>query len=268
MDPVNLAIQASLNHNWKEAINLNLRILKNRPLDTEALNRLAKAYLQSGLKTKSELMYKKVLKIDKYNTIAIKGLESVKSYRADRNTGTAPPPDFSSAFLEEPGTTKTVSLTRLGDNKILSRLQPGDEVFLVAREHCVSIVNRAQEYLGRLPDDLASRLRPFIKAGNIYQAWLKSVDFLSKSQDKQSLKIFIKEVRRVPKYRNIPSFPSTEKLNYAAFTPPELVYHDLDKPDISTPEEDNEVIPNPEKELENLENEDAVRAAIDSDSDN
>jgi tetratricopeptide (TPR) repeat protein len=241
-----LAIQASLSHNWKEAIKLNLQILKGNSQDTDALNRLGKAYLQSGFKTKAFSVYKKVLRIDKYNPIAVKNLQALKSFRVIRKKGYVPPrADFSTAFLEEPGTTKTVSLIRLGDSQIVSHLQPGDEVFLAAREHCVSAVTGNQEYIGRLPDDLASRLRGFLRAGNTYQAWIKSADSTSKPP---TAKIFIREVSRARKYRNTPSFPATEKLSYAAFTPPELVH--TEKPNISTPEEDYEQFTEAEEKLE------------------
>jgi tetratricopeptide (TPR) repeat protein len=238
MEQTNLAIQASLSCNWKEAVKLNLQILKTNPEDVDALNRLAKAYLQLGEKTKAETTYKKALKIDKFNTISTKGLESIKSFRGSM-TITSQPRILSTGFLEEPGTTKTISLTRLGDSKALIKLQPGDEVKLVAREHCVSVTTiDDHDYIGRLPDDLASKLRSFIKAGNTYQVWIKSVDILGKPQAKQLVKIFIKELHRAAKYRHTPSFPSTEKLTYAAFTPPELVH--TEKPNILTPEEDIE----------------------------
>lgn len=233
-DQTKLAIQASINRDWKEAIKLNLSLLRKNTQDIDALNRLGKAYLQSGFKTKAEAAYKKALRIDKYNPIAAKSLEAIKNFRVIRKAGqTVPAGDFSTAFLEEPGTTKTVSLIRLGDTQVISHLQPGDEIFIVAREHCVSAVTGNQDYIGRLPDDLASRLRPFIKSGNTYQAWVKSADLISKSPN---VRIFIREVSRSKKYRIIPSFPATEKLTYAAFTPPELIHSE--KPDISTPEED------------------------------
>jgi len=238
MELTNLAIQASLSCNWKEAIKLNLQILRSESNDIDALNRLAKAYLQVGEKTKAESAYKRTLKIDKFNTIATKGLDSIKNFHG-RPAITSQPRILSSAFLEEPGTTKTVSLTRLGDSKTLGKLQPGDEVKLVAREHCVSVTSLSDnDYLGRLPDDLASKLRSFLKAGNTYQVWIKSVDVIGKPQAKQAVKIFIKELHRSTKYRHTPSFPSTEKLTYAAFTPPELIHSE--KPDVSTPEEDIE----------------------------
>lgn len=239
MDLTNKAIEAALKRDWKEAVKLNLQILKSHPQDVDALNRLGKAYLQSGLKTKAELTYKKALKVDKFNPIAQKALDSIKTFKVDHiHNSPSTPLDFTSAFLEEPGTTKTISITRLGDIKVLSHLQPGDEVYLAAREHCVMVVNRQNEHIGRLPDDLASRMGIFLKAGNTYQVWIKSTEIHGGPSKQPGVKIFIRELTRANKFRHTPSFPATEKLSYAAFTPPELIH--TEKPDISTPEEDVE----------------------------
>jgi hypothetical protein len=237
MDLNQQAIQASLTRDWKLAIKLNQQILRLNPQDLDALNRLAKALLYSGLKTKAEATYKKVLRIDKYDSIALKGLENLKTYKVDRKKENQPTIDYASAFLEEPGTTKSVNLIRLGDANILVHLQPGDEVKLQAREHCISILNSGNEYLGRLPDDLTCRLRPLIKSGNLYQAWVKSLDIQRNNLANSTIKIFIREVSRSRKFSHTPSFPSTEKLTYAAFTPPELVH--TDRPRTSTPEEED-----------------------------
>jgi tetratricopeptide (TPR) repeat protein len=228
MDPVNIAIQAAQKRDWKLAIEQNLVFLKQNPKDIDALNRLGRAYLETGQKTKANEIYEKVLKLDKYNPIAKKSLELIKTMRVHRQTYT---PIITSApiFLEEPGITKNLTLTRLGDQKIISRLHAGDPVQLTPREHCVVITTMDNEYLGRLPDDMALRMRSYLKAGNKYEVWIRAIDLTS-------LKIFIKEISRSTKFRNTPSFPSTEKMTYAAFTPPNLIYDD--KPIVSTPEED------------------------------
>ena len=132
-------------------------------------------------------------------------------------------------FLEEPGVTKTIHPIRLGDTKVISRLHPGDTVLITVRQHNVVVVTDSNEYLARFPDDLASRLRTFIKAGNTYSAHISSID---------PLKIFVREISRAAKYRHTPSFPLTEKLTYAAFTPPELIHEE--KPDTSATEEQEE----------------------------
>lgn len=221
------AIQAALTRNWKEAISLNTKILKQNPKDTDALNRLGRAYFESGFKTKAELTYKKVLRIDKFNSIANKSLDLLHNSKITRGGTTKLVPSISQAmFLEEPGITRTVSLTRLGDPKIISSLHPGDPVLLHSRDHCVTVTTTKNLNLGRLPDDLASRLLVLIKNGNKYDAWIKSLD---------GVKIFIRETYRSTKNKNTPSFPITEKLTYAAFTPPELIH--TEKPDVSAHED-------------------------------
>lgn len=229
-DLVSWAIAAATEGNWRQAIKLNLQILKKHPHDTETLNRLGRAYLETGRKTAARQTYAHVLRLDKFNTIAAKNLQLLQASRVSRTT-TAPAAKTPPLFLEEPGVTKTVSLTRLGDPKTISRFHPGDQVQLAARPHSVVVVSTSGEYLGRLPDDLASRLRHLIKAGNTYVAWLRSVEA-------GGLRVFIRETARAAKYADLPSFPLTEKLTYAAFTPPELVHQE--KPDVSATEEQEE----------------------------
>jgi len=229
-DLVKQAVNAALSGDWKSAVKVNQSLLKQNPKDLEALNRLARAYFETGLKTKAEETYKKVLRIDKFNPIASKSLELLKTsriVRGPKKTGAYPPP----VFLEEPGLTKTVTLIRPGDPKVISRLHPGDPVMVVPRDHIVSVTSSDNAYLGRLPDDLASRLLPLLKSGNRYHAWIRSQE--------GGIKVFIKEIYKSPKHKHIPSFPVTEKLTYAAFTPPELVH--TEKPDVSGTEEQEEV---------------------------
>lgn len=232
-DPVKVAVAAALTRDWKTALKANLSTLKQNPKDIDALNRLGRAYFETGQKTKAEGIYQKVLRLDKFNSIATKSLELLRTSRLSRkphDTGSpTPPPPI---FLEEPGLTKTVSLIRPGDPKITARLHPGDPVSVVPRDHIISVTSPANEYLGRLPDDLTSRLLPLLRAGNQYYAWVRSVE--------GGLKIFIKEIYKSPKYKNTPSFPITEKLTYAAFTPPELVH--TEKPDVSGTEEQEETV--------------------------
>ena len=238
MDAQN-AINAAISGDWKTALKINLALLKTAPKDIDTLNRLGRAFMETGHKTKASETYAKVLRIDKFNSIAAKNLELLKNSRLSRNTPSlsSPPP----VFLEEPGVTKTVTLIRLGDPKTISALHPGIPIQIISRGHSVSAISPQGSYLGRLPDDLSSRLRTFIQSGNIYAAWVKSVD---------PLKIFVCEQVRCSKYKNTPSFPITEKLAYAAFTPPELVHEE--KPVVSTTEEDVDVQPDNDDEPDDI----------------
>ncbi|KKU02939.1 MAG: Tetratricopeptide TPR_2 repeat protein [Candidatus Amesbacteria bacterium GW2011_GWB1_47_26] len=222
------AIDAALTGNWKEAVKINLLILKHQPRDIEALNRLGRSFMEIGHKSKAENAYKKVLRLDKFNTIATRNLVNLKTSRLTRlATGKSSYPQ--TMFLEEPGVTKTIQPIRPGDAKVISRLHPGDPVKVVVRQHNVVAITTANEYLARFPDDLASRLRTLIQAGNTYSAFIRSID---------PLKIFVRETGRGAKYHSTPSFPLTEKLTYAAFTPPELIHEE--KPDVSATEEQEE----------------------------
>jgi hypothetical protein len=225
----NLAISAALVGNWKEAVRLNLLILKSKPKDVEALNRLGRSYFQLGLKTKALETYNKVLRIDKFNTIAAKNLGLIKSSKIvhSKKTSYGGLP----VFLEEPGVTKTVSLIRPSEAKVLSRMHPADPVVIAPRQHCIAVTTIDGRNLGRLPDDLAARMQMFIKGGSVYQAWVRSVE-------PNNLKIFIKETKRAFRFKDTPPFPATEKLVYAAFTPPELVHSE--KPDVSATEEQDQ----------------------------
>lgn len=233
IDDKSQAISAALSGDWKKAVALNLAIIKKDSKDIEAWNRLGRAYMEIGPKIKAKEAYEKVLRLDKFNNIAAKNLELLKVAKSAK--GKTKQNASLPAFLEEPGITKTVQLTRSGDPRITTRMHPGDEVTIIARQHCVSIVNSDGQNIGRLPDDLASRMQSFLKEGNTYAAWVRSID------QNGGIKIFIKELTRAPKFRATPSFPLTEKLSYAAFTPPELIH--TEKPDVSaTEEQDNPLV--------------------------
>ena len=236
------AINSALKGDWKTAIKQNLAIIKSAPHDIEALNRLARAYFQVGLKTKSSQIYQKVLRLDKFNPIAIKNLALVKTSKIERGIR-SPLNQVTPMFLEEPGITKTLLLVRPSEPKVLARMHPGDLVKIAPRQHCVSITSTSGVNLGRLSDDLAARMQLFIKAGSTYMAWVKSVE-------PGNLKIFIREATRGSKFKDTPPFPMTEKLTYAAFTPPELVHQE--KPDVSATEEQDQLIMRNGEEAEEL----------------
>jgi len=214
------AIEYALDGNWKEAVNINLQIIKKNPENTDALNRLARAYSELGKFSLAKKYSKKVLAIDPTNSIARKCLDKwsrLKSGEVYKSSPTTP-----DIFLEEPGKTKVISLIHLGDPKILAKLDSGDEVKLSTHSHKVSVITIDGKYIGRLPDDISARIKRFVSLGNEYQVFIKSIE-------KNEAKVFIKEVKRSKKCKNSPSFP-TEKINYIPFTPPELVHRKEELP--------------------------------------
>lgn len=208
------AIAYALHGNWGEAIELNTEILKQTPEDVDALNRLARAYSETGKINKARKTARKVVKIDPFNNIALKSLEKWK--KVSRIKGNKPGTSSPQYFLEEPGKTKILSLLHTGDDKMIALLDAGDEVVLNTHSHKLSICTHDGKYIGKLPDDLSARLRKLIKYGNEYKVYIKSID-------NKDVKVFIRETKRVKKLEDIPSF-SPEKIDYISFTAPELVH--------------------------------------------
>lgn len=208
------AVSVAISGKWEEALKLNKEILKTNPKDVDAHNRLARAFAELGNLPKAKSTANKVLKIDPFNSIAIKSLEKWKDLKAGETYKSGP--SSPQAFLEEPGKTKIVSLIHLGDQKVLAKLDSGDEIRLNTRSHRISVSSTDGKYIGRLPDDLSARLRKLIKYGNEYQSYIKSAD-------SKEVKLFIRETKRAEELSDIPSF-SSEKIDYISFTPPELVH--------------------------------------------
>jgi len=208
------AIIAALNGEWQGAIKINKTILKSDPTDTQTFNRLAKAYFEIGDIKKARALCKKIIKIDQFNSIANKNLEKWKCLgEFKKESGKS---SQATNFIEEAGKTKLISLLYLGDSKLLSKIDAGDEVKLCPHPHRVSVVTSEGKYVGRLPDDLAARLRQLIKQGNTYRVLIKCIE-------PKNVRVFIRELERAKKMENIPSFP-TEKIEYISFAPPELVH--------------------------------------------
>lgn len=221
------AISLALKGDWEEGIKVNREILKDTPDDIDALNRIARCNAELGKLKEAKLTTEKVLKIDPLNSIAQKCLEkwsTIKKGEKHKPSSTSP-----DSFLEESGKTKIAPLMHIGDNELLARIDSGDEVFFLPHTHRVSVITSDGQFLGRLHDDLAARIRYLLKNGFKYQVLIKSIE------PKKSLTIFIRELEKGSGAKDVASFPA-EKLDYVSFTPPNLVHKDI--PEIETQEEE------------------------------
>lgn len=216
------AISHALSARWPKAIEVNSEILKKDPNNLDALNRLAKAYSEVGKVTLARKTASEVLKIDPSNPIATKALEKWKIIKSGKTSSGGGETEVEN-FIEEPGKTKMIYLMHLGDQKILAKIDCGDRVNLDIHSHRVEVTSKDGKYIGRLPDDLSARLKKLIAMGNKYKAHVKSAD-------KKEVKVFIREVSKSAKIKDVQSF-STEKIDYISFTPPELVH---DKQEITS----------------------------------
>jgi len=203
------AVKAALNQNWNKAIEINKKIIAGVPQDIAALNRLGRAYWEIGKIRQAIQSYKKVLKFDSLNPIANKNLKRLaKGGQTKRIKGKKslfiPSANI---FLEEPGKTKVVKLIRLATPSVLAQLDNADTVVLTLKKRNIVVSSNNGQYLGSIPEDLSIRLIKFIKGGNQYQAFVKSVDH-------QKLEVFIREVFRSKKFANNPSLPQG-KVNFS-----------------------------------------------------
>lgn len=195
------AVKAALVRNWAKAAELNKKILKEKPQNVPALNRLGKAFWEMDKVQEANKIYKKVLKIDPVNTIANKNFKRLtKVKKKPKNNLEEQFFPSEKVFLEEPGRTKLVRLTRLASPSVLAQQDNGDPVALIVKKRLVSVMDGSQNYLGVIPEDLSQKLIRFINGGNQYQGFIKSVD-------RQKLEVFIKEVSRSKKFLTTPSFP-------------------------------------------------------------
>lgn len=201
-----LAIQAALSANWKEAIEINEKIVKLDTSDIEALNRLAHAYICLGKKEKAKNLYQKILEMDPYNIIASKNMEKIAKMNGQSSPAitSLPTSNLAGIFLYEPGKTKVINLLNLAPPAILANLNCGDKVFLNTKKHSVTITAPDGTYLGALPDDLAHRLIGFIDGGNAYEVFVKFATT-------KNLTVFIKETHRDSKFASQPTFTEGQK---------------------------------------------------------
>ncbi len=202
------AIAAALAQDWKEAIRVNLAILKSDRNDLEALCRLAFAYLKTGQLLAAKRTYQKVLALDKYNQIATKNLKKMTSLKKKDMANEAATFMSPMIFLEEPGKTKIVECVHVAPTHVLSTLSAGQEVFLRPKNHCIEVRTSSSTYVAALPDDMSFKLNKMMAGGNTYQAIVKGVD-------KKSVKVMLRELTRGKKFAKQPSFTSTT--SYVSF---------------------------------------------------
>lgn len=225
------AIDAALDSRWDEAIKLNKQILKLDPQSIDALNRSARAYMELGKANLAKKCYSEVLKIDPYNPIAVKNLKIVKAFKSNGLNPVSNGVNKLSAnlFLQEPGKTKIVGLLKVAEPQKLSQAFCGMKVEMVIKNRKITIMDSRHNYLGVLPDDTSFRLLKFLKGGNKYELFIKSIKV-------NGLTVLIKEVFRSKRFKNQPSFL---EISNATLTSTDL-YTALDNADDESDSEEAE----------------------------
>lgn len=199
------AIQTALVGDWNNAISLNEQILKESPDDINTLNRLGFAMMSNGNVKEAKTVYEKVLSLDMKNPIAIR---NIKRLNGGNNTRTNIP--LNNLFIEETGKTKIIELVNIADKKIISHLRSGEKVTVRIKRSKIFALDCEDQYIGSLPDDISKRLTEFMNGGNEYDAYVWAAD-------DSKIRIFIREVKRMKRYTNQPSFLSNDKPTKLSF---------------------------------------------------
>lgn len=190
--------------NWAKAATLNEKIVKDSKNNIDAYLRLGFANLQLGSITKAKKSYLKALKLHPASQIAISNLEKIRilEKKGDKfkSTGTKSPSVDPNLFLNIVGKTKVIALINIGQANLLVKLKVGQMLVLKIKKRRVEIRTETNEYIGALPDDISKRMIFFIEAGSEYEAFIKETS-------KNSVDIFIREVKKGRKVAHYTSFP-------------------------------------------------------------
>lgn len=221
----NRAVKAAQEERWEDAQALNQEILDQDPNNISALNRLGFSFLQSADMDRAQATYERVLELDKANPVAKKYLEAI----AEKKPVKLPKALRHSEFIDEPGKTRSVHLVKLAEQDVLEELSIGSECSFKNSKGRLSVLCDG-EYIGSLPDDLASRLRPLVEAGTEYSAKVQSLK-------NGAVIIFMRELKRGAGVEHIASFPA-ESLNLLAIDHSELARDEEDPVYVAETEND------------------------------
>lgn len=210
------AIQTALVGDWPSAIALNEEILKEEPADIATLNRLGFAQMSLGNIKDAKIAYEKVLALDMKNPIALRNIKRLNGTN-NRKTGTA---IINNLFIEETGKTKIIELVNIADKKILSYLRSGEKITIRIKRNKIFAIDSEDQYIGMLPDDIGRRLIELITGGNLYDAYIWTVD-------SNKVCTFIREIKRAKRYHNHPSFISQDKAKITFEKNPHLAEESL-----------------------------------------
>ncbi|HRN69807.1 MAG TPA: tetratricopeptide repeat protein [Candidatus Woesebacteria bacterium] len=237
------AIDAAINGAWEKAIESNEHILKADEENIDAHLRLGYAYLQANNLKEAQKQYKKALKIQPKNNIAIEHLEKIEVLDSKKKTKSSTSVKYDpNLFLEVPGKTKTIQLVNLGKKEDLAGRTVGEEMMLKEKKRRLEVRTLHNEYIGTLPDDISKRLLYFMKENSEYNIYIKEIDLTE-------VIVFIREIEKGKKVKQYPSFPSNPHVMLT---------------DINQLEEEEETITNEE---DNLDEDDDTTEKSDEDED-
>lgn len=197
------AIELASKSQWNETLEINQQLI-DLGEDTDAYNRLGKAYFELGRLNDALEAYQNALRITPPNLIARRNIERIEDLIA--RVGDAHRVDRSGRqladlrlFIAETGKT---ALSKLMDVRraVATTLVSGEQVQLKLEEQHVLVLNTDGELIGRLEPKVAQRLSEMISGGNRYIAAVAQATG-------QQVRVLLRETFQDPSQRNRVSFP-------------------------------------------------------------
>src|SRR5437879_12407336 len=84
--PIYQATAAALEADWPRAVELNQKLVETSPEDLEARNRLGRAFIELGRLDEAKAAFAEVLKIEPYNSIALRGNSRVATLQEHKRS--------------------------------------------------------------------------------------------------------------------------------------------------------------------------------------
>jgi tetratricopeptide (TPR) repeat protein len=171
------ATAAALEADWPRAAELNQKLIEASPEDLEARNRLGRALIELGRLDEAKAAFAVVLKIEPYNSIALRGSSRVATLQEHKikafTTTTRTQPRL---FIEDMGKTGILRLINPAPTHVLAKYSPGAECELREQEGLLAVHARDGELIGFLEPKVGRRLIDLIRTGNQYVAAIVSND--------------------------------------------------------------------------------------------
>ncbi len=202
------AIAEATAADWPDDVEINQRFLELGP-DSEAENRLAKAYWELGELGAAREHYQAALAIDPTSRIADRNINRLRLLLAEagRKTVAAKPGSKApvSIFVEETGKTGFAHLVDLANPRELAQVNPGDLVELLPDGPRLKALSNGMA-IGFVEPRVAARLLKLIAEGNKYAAGVTSLG-------DRDVRIIIREVYQDPRNYGKVSFPTAAKVS-------------------------------------------------------
>jgi len=202
------AAELAMQGKWDEAVELNREILSNHPDNVDALNRLGKSLLETGLIKAAIEAFKTALNLSPNNPIATKNLNKLTAKHSSKTAKEQKLKTVSwpKSANEEYGKVALVDLVNQANKGALEEIEDGEEIELAIMDKIVKAIRVNGERIGQVEPKLGARISKLIKAGNKYKAFIRKIDG-------NRIKLLIREIYQHPSQIRVVSFPNINSQN-------------------------------------------------------